>query len=203
MCFSPISCVCSIETTRSRNMRTWPIRAASLPTARSDRHAAEREDAPRVVVGSERGPEARRAGREARPEPSRTKSAIARASASASPGGTRRPLCPFSTTSSRPSTARADDGPPVRERVRRDAGARRVPVRTDDGVRGGEPQSALAARAGSAARDGRPRAPRPRAAAPRPTARPRGRAARAAPRVGEPRRRRGGRPSPCRASGGR
>ena len=68
MCFSPISCVCSIETTRSRNMRTWPIGGESTNRRRSDGHAAQREHAPRVGVGPERGPQARRARREARSE---------------------------------------------------------------------------------------------------------------------------------------
>src|ERR1700687_6349891 len=69
MCFSPISCVCSIETTRSRKMRTEPIGGESTNRRRSDGHAAQRKQATSMGVGPERGPQVRRARRETRSEP--------------------------------------------------------------------------------------------------------------------------------------
>src|SRR5271169_282080 len=64
MCRSPISCVCSIETTRSRNMRTEPIaRRISYVDP------AGRKDPPRVRVRREDRAAKRSAGREPGPEP--------------------------------------------------------------------------------------------------------------------------------------
>src|SRR5450759_3112483 len=64
MCFSPISCVCSIETTRSRNMRTEPIERRI-----SYVDSAGRKNPPGVSVGREDRAAMRSAGRKSGPEP--------------------------------------------------------------------------------------------------------------------------------------
>src|ERR1019366_1164111 len=64
MCLSPISCVCSIETTRSRNMRTDPI-ARRISYVDS----AGRKNPSGVRVGREDRAAMRVAGRKPGPEP--------------------------------------------------------------------------------------------------------------------------------------
>src|ERR1017187_929859 len=137
-CFSPISCVCSIETTRSRNMRTEPI-ARRISYVDS----TGREDPPGVRLGREDRATMRRTGRETGSQPFPHEPDHRRGEGARIAGRHEEAAPAVLDDPEKPVHRRADYGPREREGVSGDSRTRGVAVGAHDGVARGEPGSAL------------------------------------------------------------